>query len=77
MPNSGVVVRTDIGQPCRTICQGANVAYVDGICPDHKEESRRRGNVLHILDSILNLSLGSFFRLPVCPVCGGQDSSCH
>lgn len=53
------------------------MADVDSIDPDHKEESRRRGTVLHILDGILNLGLGSLFGLPVCPVCGGQDSSGH
>ena len=45
--------------------RGANVADVDSIDPDHKEESRRRGTVLHILDGILNLGLGSLFGLPV------------
>lgn len=65
--HSGVVVTTaplrtlTIWKPCRTMCRGASVADVDGIEPDHKEKSRRWGNVFHILDGILSLGLGSFF----------------
>lgn len=51
--------------PCRTIYRGANGVYVDGIDPDHKEESRRRGNVLQIFDiGYFELGSGPFLWAP-------------